>query len=76
VNGYRPQHCPNTARFRIGDQSRHRPGPGGEGVDIAPTFENTTERASEVVEPIKVAGRRAMVMRADSAGAAALTRNT
>ncbi|GLX53096.1 3-oxoacyl-ACP reductase [Streptomyces hygroscopicus subsp. hygroscopicus] len=44
-----------------------------EGADVALTYEKNEVRATEVVERIKAAGRRAFAVRADSADIAALT---
>jgi 3-oxoacyl-[acyl-carrier protein] reductase len=43
-----------------------------EGADVVLTYENSAERAGEVVEQVKARGRRAMAVRADSANAEAL----
>lgn len=44
-----------------------------EGADVLLTYENSAERAAEVVERIKAVGRRAVAVRADSAVPEALT---
>lgn len=44
-----------------------------EGADIVVTYENSADRAAEVVERIKAAGRRAVAVRADSANPQSLT---
>ena len=44
-----------------------------DGADIVLTYESSAERAAEVVERIKAAGRRALAVRADSAGPRELT---
>jgi 3-oxoacyl-[acyl-carrier protein] reductase len=43
-----------------------------EGADVAITYENSAERAEEVVRAIKAQGRRAVAIRADSADVAAV----
>jgi 3-oxoacyl-[acyl-carrier protein] reductase len=43
-----------------------------EGADVAITYENSAERAEEVVRTIKAQGRRAVAIRADSADVAAV----
>ncbi|MGW0606584.1 SDR family NAD(P)-dependent oxidoreductase [Streptomyces sp. NPDC002640] len=43
-----------------------------EGADVVLTYENSADRAAEVVERIKAAGRRALAVRADSADPEAL----
>jgi 3-oxoacyl-[acyl-carrier protein] reductase len=43
-----------------------------EGADVAITYENSAERAEEVVRAIKALGRRAVAIRADSADVAAV----
>lgn len=47
--------------------------PAEEGADVVLTYENSAERAAEVVEQVKAAGRRALAVRADSAVPEALT---
>ncbi|MGV9245481.1 SDR family NAD(P)-dependent oxidoreductase [Streptomyces sp. NPDC003710] len=44
-----------------------------EGADVVLTYENSTERATEVVEQIEARGRRALAIQADSAAPEALT---
>ncbi|MDG4832975.1 SDR family NAD(P)-dependent oxidoreductase [Solwaraspora sp. WMMD1047] len=44
----------------------------GEGADVALTFQRNQQRADEVVDQIKAAGRRAIAVRADSADPAAV----
>lgn len=44
-----------------------------EGADLVLTYENSAERAGEVVEQIKARGRRALAIQADSAVPEALT---
>ncbi|WP_191840308.1 SDR family oxidoreductase [Catellatospora chokoriensis] len=45
----------------------------GDGADVALTYQQNADRAAQVVEQVKAAGRRALAVRADSADAAALT---
>jgi 3-oxoacyl-[acyl-carrier protein] reductase len=44
-----------------------------EGADVVLTYENSAERATEVVEHIKTRGRRALAIQADSSVPEALT---
>ena len=44
-----------------------------EGADVVLTYENSVERAADVVERIKAGGRRALAIQADSAVPEALT---
>ncbi|MEO3859938.1 3-oxoacyl-ACP reductase family protein [Acrocarpospora sp. B8E8] len=44
-----------------------------DGADVALTFQQNQQRADDVVEQIKVAGRRAIAVQADSADPAAMT---
>ncbi|WP_166384277.1 SDR family NAD(P)-dependent oxidoreductase [Catellatospora methionotrophica] len=44
-----------------------------DGADVALTYQQNADRAEQVVEQIKAAGRRALAVRADSADTAALT---
>ncbi|MCW3820210.1 3-oxoacyl-ACP reductase FabG [Micromonospora sp. DR5-3] len=45
-----------------------------DGADVALTYQQNGDRAAQVVEQIKAAGRRALAVRADNADPAALTR--